>query len=124
MSQALGWDAIVPKPNMPTSGGTVNSDAIMIPRGSNVVSIHMPALVSAATYKLQALDPKDQTTWRDIQVFNLSSGGIQALATVPNGSAVTTFPCSALGGGIFRVVASADQSGTPIQFSVVFGRMT
>lgn len=128
MASSYGWEAIIPKPRMPASGDTVNSEPIVVPRGTQTVSFHMPALVSAATWKIQALDPQgadgSSPTWRDIQVFNLASGGIQALALVPNGSKVTTFPISALGSGVIRVVASVDQSGTPFNFSVVFNRMT
>jgi hypothetical protein len=124
----MGWDAIIAKPRMPATGGTTDSDIITVPRGSQTVSFHMPALVSAATWKLQAVDPQGadgaSPTWRDIQVFNLASGGIQALSAVPNGSKVTTFPISALGSGVIKVVASADQSGTPFNFSVVFNRIT
>jgi hypothetical protein len=123
VATSLGWDAIIAKPHMPTSGGTTDSDSISVPRGSQTVSFHIPALAGAATWKLQALDPIDMSTWRDIQVFNLASGGIQALGAVPNGSKVTTFPTSALGSGVIKVVASADQSGAPFNFSVVFNRM-
>lgn len=124
-----GWDAISPKPRMPALGGTTDSDAITVPKGTQTVSFHMPALAAAATWKLQALDPigSDRTStevWRDIQVFNLASGGIQPLSAVPNGSRVTTFPISAMGGGIIKVVASGDQSGSPFFFSVLFNRMT
>jgi hypothetical protein len=123
VATSFGWDALTAKPLMPAAGDTVNSESISVPRGSQTVSFHMPSLVSAATWKLQALDPMDQSTWRDLQIFNLASGGIQPLATVPNGSKVTTFPTSAIGSGVIRVVASQDQSGTPFHFSVVFNRM-
>lgn len=122
MATAYGWDAILPKVRMPALGETVNGDHFSVPRGSQAVTFHVPDLAGTATLKLQALDPQDQATWRDVYVFNLSAGGAQQLASIPE-SAATTLPTAAIGSGVLRLVASEDQSGTPVFISIVFSRL-
>ena len=99
----------------------------VIPSNSQCITFHVPTLVSSASVKLQALDPagSDMTStevWRDVKVFNLAAGGVQALAVIPGGAA-TTLPTSAIGAGVFRLVASADQSSTPVNISITTSRL-
>lgn len=126
-SAAYGWDAIQPKPRMPDVGETINGQAFTIPGGSQAFTVHCGALVGGAVLKLQALDPvgSDQTStmvWRDVKVFNLSAGGVQALAAIPN-SASTTIPTAATGTGVFRFVATGDQSASPINITITISRL-
>lgn len=101
---------------MPLSGQTVNGQPFSVPKGALALSIFCPVLAGAATYKLQALQPglsdQDAEVWNDISVFNLGAGGVVPIAAVPQ-NALTTFPATALGGDVLRMVASADQSGAP-----------
>lgn len=123
---AIGWDVIIAKPRMPILGGTVNSEPITIPQGSLSVTIHIPTLAGAATVLLQVLDPITPDpvtgTWRPLTVFNLSAGGVQALAAMAGNQAIT-LPVAALGGGVFRLVASSDQSGSPLNVACAFARV-
>lgn len=124
---SYGWDSLGAKPRMPKAGDTVNGETFSIPRGSQAITIHVPVLAGGATLRLQALDPNgsDQIStevWRDVKVFNLSSGGIQALAALPQSTAVT-LPTAAIGAGVMRLVASADQSGAPLFISIVLSRL-
>lgn len=120
---ARGWDIVKRVVAMPTSGGTVNSDEFSAPRGSQAIVVHLPALAGAATLKLQALDPLDSSTWRDVKIYDLSAGTLNAV-TIPNGSNAVTLPTAAIGAGVFRWVASADQSGAPTTITIVFSRAT
>lgn len=123
---AIAWDAVLAKPRLPATGGTVNSDPVTVPRGSLTMTLHATALAAAATMAIQALDPNtpDPTagTWRQVSVFILAAGGVQALSAISGGAAVT-IPISALGGGVIRFVASSDQSAAPQNLGVVFARI-
>ena len=124
---SYAWDALLPKPRMPEVGQTVNGQAFVVPRGSQTMTIHIPTLVSNATLKLQVLDPVGSgqaatETWRDLNVFNLSAGGVQPLSTLVSPQAVT-LPISATGSGTMRLVASSDQSSVPVNISIVFARL-
>jgi len=123
----FGWDDILAYVDLPASGETVNSEPFTIPRNSQTFTMHVPTLVASATLKLQALDPAGyqhtaSQVWRNVQVFNLAAGGVQPLAAIP-GNAATTLPVAATGAGVFRFVASSDQSSTPITVSVTMARL-
>lgn len=103
---------------LPASGETVNSQGFNFPRGGIGLIVHVPTLASGGdTVKLQSLanqlDNVESETWRDVKVFNLADGSFTAIAALPSNSC-TTLPLAAIGGGVFRWVASADQSASPV----------
>jgi hypothetical protein len=107
-------------------GQTTIGEWFVIPRNSQAITFHVPSL-GGASAKLQALDPlgsDDPGTevWRDVKVFNLAAGGVQALAAIPENTAVT-LPTAATGAGVFRLVASADLSGSPVTITVLISRL-
>lgn len=108
---------------MPLAGQTVNGQPFTVPRTALVLVLHVPTLASAATVKLQSLvpAPDDQATdtWQDIAAFNLASGAPIALSGIP-GNAATSIPVTATGAGVLRCVASADQSGAPVDITLAF----
>ena len=109
---------------MPIAGGTVNSVSISVPNNALVMAISVPALAGSATLKLQTLvipeNDQQADVWQDVSAFNLASGTAIALSGIPS-NATTTVPITASGGGVLRFVASADQSGAPVD--VVLGFM-
>lgn len=120
MAQALGWDVIVGHPAMPAAGETVNGQPFSCPRGARTIGIHVGGLAgSSPTLKLQALDPVDKTTWRDVATYNLTTGATRKLDGIPQNQ-VTTIPVTASGSGVLRLVADQDQSGSPTQVTITF----
>lgn len=122
-----GWDVIPVLARMPAVNETVNGAEYVVPAHSQCVSFHVPTLVSSATVKLQALDLQgaqlpSTEVWRDVKVFNLAAGGVQALAAIPNNT-VVTIPTAATGAGVFRLVASSDQSSSPVFISILISRL-
>jgi hypothetical protein len=77
--------------------------------------VHIPALVgTATTIKLQALDPEvgdgEDESWGDVTVFDVADGSFEPIDALPE-STVVVLPASITGGGVFRWVASAAQTG-------------
>jgi len=113
------------RPLMPAAGETVNGEWFPVPPMSKVMTIYCPDLVGAATtLKVQSLDPREDVTygtpaWRDVSTFNLAGGAPVALISIPE-SGATTVPTTATGGGVLRLVASADQSSTPVKIDILF----
>src|SRR5437867_2005436 len=110
MTKTRGFADIIAYARMPDTGETVNGEPISVPRNAQTLTLYIPALASTATVKIQTLDPKtaslgDTEVWYDVYVFNILAGGVQPLTAIPGGQA-TTFPISALGGGVIRLVAS------------------
>ena len=123
---SYGFDSVIAKPRMPVVGGTVNGAFFTIPRNTLAITIHLPALVASATVKLQTLDPQGSElssteAWRDVKVFNLAAGGVTALSAIA-GDAAVTLPAAATGSGVFRLVASSDQSSVPINITITASR--
>lgn len=118
---ARGWDVIQAFVRMPGIGQTVNTESFSVPRIARSIALHIPALAGAATVKLQSLDPSNlnSDTWRDVATYNLTTGATQLLTGIP-GNQVTTIPTTATGGGNLRLVASADQSASPVNITVSF----
>ena len=118
---AYGWNIIQAKLAMPAAGETVNTQGFSVPRSALVLGLHVPALAGGATLKLQALVPPidDQVAdvWQDVSTFNLAGGAAVALSAIP-GNAATTIPITATGAGVLRLVASADQSGSPSTITI------
>ncbi|HYE59339.1 MAG TPA: hypothetical protein VD948_12580 [Rhodothermales bacterium] len=126
MSGALSWNGTVVRPLMPASGETQNGEPFAVPKGARVMTVHVPALAgSNTTVKVQALAPVagvDQSanqTWADVTAFDVTDGGYEALDGIPE-STTATFPVSVTGGGMLRLVASADQSASPVAIPVFF----
>lgn len=123
---AYTWNGIPVRIRMPVTGGTVNSEHFAVPAGSKMFTIHLPALVgSGATVKVQTLAPTETVeatqTWTDVSVFDLTDGTFEVLDGLVESTAVT-IPVSATGGGILRLQASEDQSGTPVTIPIFFTR--
>lgn len=123
-----GWAVSVPKIQMPwvANAETVNSEPFNVARNTQTMTIHCPALIGGASLTLQTLDPQNADTasiatwtWRNVFVFNLSSGGVVQLTAIPSNQA-TTLPIAATGGGVFRFVASGSQAATPVFISITF----
>lgn len=122
-----GWDAQVGRVRMPVTGGTVNSETFTLPRNTKALTLFIATtLAGVATLKLQALEPTvdvDAGTenWRDVVVYNLSTPGTNAisLTNAQTNNQAITFPVTGLGGGTFRWVASADQSGAAQTFHMI-----
>jgi len=82
-------------------------------------------LASSATYKLQMLVPQSDIegaseVWADLYAYDPEAGTAVQIVAITSNKWVT-FPLSVIGGGVFRVVASATQATVPIQFTVTFG---
>jgi hypothetical protein len=117
---ATAFEGIPAFPLLPASGGTVNSESFVVPRGATVMTIHVPDLVGVATTVLiQSLDPNDKTTWRTVGTFDATDGTTELLDAIPESQA-TALPVTATGGGMLRLVASADQSSAPVRVPVFF----
>ena len=120
---SYGWDVVPGRAEMPLPGQTVNGRPFSVPKTAIVLVLYVPALAGAATLKLQTLVParSDQETdvWQDISTFNLAVGAPVAIAGIP-GNAATSFPVTATGAGVLRCVASADQSGAPVEIAMSF----
>jgi hypothetical protein len=120
MAQSLGWDVIVGYALMPAVGETVNGAAFSCPRGAHAITFHVPIMTGVTpTLKLQALDPIDKTTWRDVSVFNDTTGATQPIIYLPQNK-VTVIPTAITGSGVLRLVADQDQSSAPINISLCF----
>ena len=110
-------NSIFDKVTLPTvTDGTI-SRSFSAPNGAKVVTIFNPTLTGSATLAIEALAPQDgdqsAETWLPLKVIILTATiGFMTVTTIPTGSAVT-FPVAALGGGIFRFIASAAQTGAP-----------
>ena len=85
-----GLDAQIARIAMPAPGGTVNSVPYTVPE-----------------------------VWGDTSGFNTTNGTTQAASPIWEGF-VTTMPIAFLGGGVQRLVASADQSGAPTTIGLIF----
>lgn len=109
-------NSIFDKVTIPDATDGTASRSFSIPKGAKTVAIHVPDLVGANTLKIQALQPRDNDqqaeTWKDVSatVITGTSPTYCALSGIPE-NAVTTLPVAALGGGIFRFVASGAQTG-------------
>ena len=118
-----GWNVVPGRVLMPKAGQTVNGVPFSVPGSALVISLYVPALVGAATIKLQSLvpAPDDQVSdaWQDVSAFNLASGAPVPMSGIPSG-ATTTIPITATGAGVLRCVASADQSSAPVDITVAF----
>jgi hypothetical protein len=110
------WNAVWDAVTLPTTTNGTNSQPFSVPKGAKSVGIHVPDLVGvASTVHIEALQPPVSEgvteVWTAVSVFDLTDGTVEALNAIPE-SAVTTLPTSALGGGVFRFVASAAQTGS------------
>src|SRR6185295_13919556 len=108
---------------MPRSGQTVNGVPFSVPGSALVIQLQIPVLAGSATVKLQSLvvptDDQVADVWQDVSTFNLAGGAAIALSGIPS-NATTTIPITATGAGVLRLVASADQSGSPVDIIVAF----
>src|SRR5262245_35333937 len=115
------WDKVT----IPDATDGSNSRSFSIPHHAKSVTIHLPDFVGAATTaKVQALRPQENDqaaeTWTDVTVFDLTDGTFEALYAFPE-STVVTLPVTALGGGIFRFVTSAAQTGAADALTIYLG---
>lgn len=121
-SAGKAWDSDLGFVNMPTAGGTVNSDVFTVPKGAYTMTVHCPTLASAATLAIQVLMPQVDDQVADVWSTASSVSGVTLTAytgiVLTNLSA--TIPISALGGGVMRFVASATQAGAPTVIKLVF----
>jgi hypothetical protein len=102
----------------------VNSVPYTVPKTAVAVTFHVPALAGTNTsLKVQTLFPaasdQDPEVWGDTSGFNTTNGTTQAASPIWEGF-VTTMPIAFLGGGVQRLVASADQSGAPTTIGLIF----
>jgi hypothetical protein len=116
------WNGINVHLAMPGSGETVNSQSFSVPRGTKVLTIHVPALVgTGATVKVQSLAPTETVeatqVWTDVSVFDLTDGTFELLDGLVESTTVT-IPVSATGGGNLRLVASETQVSVPSTIEV------
>lgn len=123
----VSWNGIIEVVKLPTATNGTNSNPFVMPKGAKSLQIHVPALVgAAATLLIQALQPKLQDNetdvWTGVTVFDLTDGTFEALDALPE-STVVTIPATALGGGVFRFVASEAQTGAAeaIEVRIVWG---
>lgn len=117
---APAWDCVVTYASF--GDGTANSSSFVMPRAVGSVTLHIPALDGATTtVKVQALDPQDGTTFHDVFTYDPGDGSMTALAALPE-SQCTVIPASAMGAGVFRLVASASQT-TAAKVSILFDRV-
>lgn len=117
-----GWDVVIADPLMPLAGQTVNGAPFTVPKGTLGIAIHCPDLVGvASTYKIMSLmpgrDDQEAEAWRDVYVFDLTTGNMRQLTAIPE-NIVATFPVTATGAGVLRFVASVDQSSLPVRMQV------
>jgi len=107
---------------MPTLVNGTLSQPFSVPKGAKSVAIHVPTLVGVATTILiEALQPPVSANvtevWDEVFVFDLTDGTTEQLNAIPE-EQVTTLPVTALGGGVFRFVASAAQTGAVDAISI------
>ena len=128
MASGIGKPGVPVRVLLPDATDGTDSREFVVPEGSKVMVVHVPALVGvASTLKLQAQERKltdaETAVWGDITVFNLTDGTFTALDGLPE-STVVTIPVSAIGPGPLRFVASAAQTGAidAITIPVLFGR--
>jgi hypothetical protein len=120
-----GWNIVPGRVRMPknVAGETVNGTPFSVPGSALVMQLQIPVLASSATVKLQSLvvplDDQVADVWQDVSTFNLAGGTAIALSGIPS-NATTTIPITATGAGVLRLVASADQSGAPVDITVAF----
>lgn len=118
-----GWNVVPGRVLMPKAGQTVNGVPFSVPGSALVIQLQIPALAGSATVKLQSLvvpiDDQVADVWQDVSTFNLAGGTAIALSGIPS-NATTTIPITATGAGVLRLVASADQSGAPVDITVAF----
>jgi len=111
-------NSIFDKVTLPTVTDGTLSRSFSAPNGAKVLTIHNPTLTGSATLAIQVLDPQDSDqaaeNWRQLKVLVIAAAAAAytVVDAIPTGSAVT-IPVAALGGGIFRFVASAAQTGAP-----------
>lgn len=104
------------KVTLPTAANGTTSRSFSVPRGARVLAIHCPDLTVDATLTVEGLDPLDSDqaseTWRTVAVAVIAAGalGMCTLSGIPDNQ-TTVIPVADLGGGIFRFVASAGQTG-------------
>jgi hypothetical protein len=114
--------------NMPTPGGTTASDPFEVPQSARGINVFMGDLGSGVTWKIQVLTPpndieNDTEVWTDMWTVSLPTT-TPAVAVQMSGFArnqTTSIPATMIGGGVYRIVATADQSGAPFTFKITFG---
>lgn len=105
------------------SSSDVDSTAFSLPRAVGAVTLIIPALDGVATtVKLQLLSPLDMATWGDVFVYDPSDGTSSTAVSALPEAQTTVIPASALGCGVFRLVASAAQT-TFSQVAILFDRI-
>lgn len=109
------WNTINDFVTMPDATDGTDSKPFSAPKDVKAMRVHIPALVgTATTIKLQALDPEvgdgEDESWGDVTVFDVADGSFEPIDALPE-STVVVLPASITGGGVFRWVASAAQTG-------------
>lgn len=99
---ALAWNGLLTVVKIP-AGGTTSEPFATIGRIFGM-TVHMPP-IGAATWKLQALDPTDETSWRD--VYAVPTGGAPGQVSGLPGNAAVSLSAPVFGAGVFRIVTSA-----------------
>lgn len=103
---SFAWDGLITYARF--SDASANSEAFVMPKAVGSVTFFIGALDGVSTVKVQALDPQDKTTWRDVFSFDPGDGTMTLVGAMPE-SQCTVVPASALGTGVFRLVASNAQ---------------
>lgn len=121
---AVVWNGVVARPLMPATGETVNGQSFSVPIEAHAMTLHVPALVGGGTtVKVQSLMPTEDAytteVWQDAYAFDVASGNSVQLDGIAESTTVT-LPITATGGGMLRLVASADQSSAPVNILVFF----
>jgi len=132
-SKNYAWNGIIVYPLLPETGGTVNSERMIVPRGADTMTIHVPNFTGTPTVTLRTLAPQvaadGSESWTTIKVLQLEAAAdaYPAIDSIPEGAAgppvvgAVVLYKSAFGCGILRLVTSSDVSSAPVRVSVVFG---
>jgi hypothetical protein len=115
---ALAWNGLRQRVTIPS--GATASEPFSTPPKMFGFTVHVGALDGVSpTLKLQALDPTDLTTWRDL--FGMTSTGVVSSSPLTvNPNTATGISAALTGCGVFRWVASAAQNQDRV-ISMFFG---
>jgi len=84
---------------------TTSTNSFNIPVSTGAVTFILPTLTTDLTVTVQGLDPRDKTTWRNVEAYNPAAGIADEVEIASN--TYTVVPASALGMGTFRLTAPA-----------------
>lgn len=101
------WDGIVTY----LTWVTTSTNSFNVPAGTGSITFILPDFATDTTTAIEALDPKDRTTWRAVNALDVVAGSAAVDAvTLPENKYVVV-PATALGCGVFRLTNANSQAG-------------